>query len=906
MVTGLDFGHNDHMKRSARLRRLARSAIAVAVAAILAVVGAVPLIDDGPAAAADLSQFQPGNIISDAVFFNSSTMTEAQIQSFLQSKVPSCQAGYTCLKEKRDNSRTTAADAMCGAYQGAQNETAARIIYKVAQACGINPQVLLVTLQKEQGLVTHTWPSEWRYTIAMGQGCPDTAACDTRYHGFFNQVYGAAWQFKRYANPPGTSAYFTWYAPGKTWNVLYNPNQSCGSSPVRIENQATANLYYYTPYQPNTAALRAGYGEGDACSSYGNRNFYNYFTDWFGQPSYAVTGVLNDYWQSQGAASGWIGAPTAAMRTWSGLGWSQRFAGADLYLASDGANRVFATIGGTRDEYRLVGEAASGLGWPAGQVYGAAGGWYQDFRGGRIYVRPSDGAGFAVASPINEVYESNGNIGGFLGWPSSRAYRYADGSRQDFAGGAIFQGPTATVALDKTRTADYLAAGGPTALGWPTGTAQSTAGDVTTLTGGVLVRTSTGVVKVTGEINRVYASLGGPTGALGAPRANEETEGAAKLQRFASGTIYSTSAGTYAVTALSAALTANGGTAALGYPSAAQVGSGSSFSQNFSGGTTLTTGSAGSFPVGGAIGRTYRAMGGATSYLGAATGPERRVADGYVQDFEGGQIICSPLATVALPKVVAKVYTGLGANTSRLGWPTAGAAAEPGGWRQSFAGGDIYASSDGGAGGAVVGTTLRTARIAGGPAVLGYPTGNETESASGWSQTFQKGVVFVPRSGQASAIVGDILSAYQAAGGASVLGFAVTPAAVSVGGALAQRFESGVIYRTSTGTFVTRGYIRTHYEKLGGPGGVLGLPRGDEFATAGGHRQDFAGGSILVSSTGAFVARGALGAEYFRRGGETGPLGWPLGNEVTGNGTWSQRFQGGTLVLYSTGRYEVR
>ncbi len=231
---------------------------------------------------ADLSKFQPGNIISDAAFFNAGTMSEAQIQSFLQSKVPTCQSGYTCLKDWYDTSRTTSADAMCGAYSGGVRERASTIIYKVAQACGINPQVLIVMLQKEQGLVDHTWPSDWRYTIAMGQGCPDTAACDTRYYGFFNQVYGAAWQLKRYANPAGTSQYFTWFAPGKTWNVRWHPNEACGSSPVYIQNQATANLYYYTPYQPNAAAIRAGYGEGDGCSAYGNRNFYQYFTDWFG------------------------------------------------------------------------------------------------------------------------------------------------------------------------------------------------------------------------------------------------------------------------------------------------------------------------------------------------------------------------------------------------------------------------------------------------------------------------------------------------------------------------------------------------------------------------------------------------------------------------------------------------
>ena len=242
--------------------------------------------------AADLSTFEPGNIVSNEVFFASGTMTEAEIQEFLVEQVPACQSGYTCLKDWYDTSRTTSADAMCGAYAGGTRERASRIIYKVAQACGINPQVILVTLQKEQGLVTHTWPSEWRYTAAMGQGCPDTAACDSQYYGFFNQVFGAAWQFKRYANPSGTSQYFTWYAPGNTWNILYNPDRACGSSPVYVQNQATANLYYYTPYQPNAAAIRAGYGLGDSCSSYGNRNFFNYFTDWFGSTQYVENTYL--------------------------------------------------------------------------------------------------------------------------------------------------------------------------------------------------------------------------------------------------------------------------------------------------------------------------------------------------------------------------------------------------------------------------------------------------------------------------------------------------------------------------------------------------------------------------------------------------------------------------------------
>ena len=235
--------------------------------------------------AADLSKFQPGNIISDAKFYDRNTMTEAQIQQFLEARLSRCSTGYTCLQNYFDTSRTTAADAMCGAYQGGVRERASAIIFKVAQACGINPQVILVMLQKEQGLVLSSAPSAGNYRAAMGQGCPDTAACDSRYYGFFNQVYGGAWQLKRYSNPPGTSLYFTWYAPGKTWHVRFHPNAACGSSPVFIQNQATASLYYYTPYQPNAAAIRAGYGEAtDACASYGNRNFYQFFTDWFGAP----------------------------------------------------------------------------------------------------------------------------------------------------------------------------------------------------------------------------------------------------------------------------------------------------------------------------------------------------------------------------------------------------------------------------------------------------------------------------------------------------------------------------------------------------------------------------------------------------------------------------------------------
>ena len=231
-----------------------------------------------PAAALSGSDFDPGYIISDEKFFDSGTMSESQIQSFLNSKVTTCKTGYTCLKDYRVSTFTRAAvePGHCKAYIGAENELASRIIFKTAQACGINPQTLLVLLEKETGLVGATSPTDGTYRKAMGYGCPDTSVCDSAFYGLYNQIYKAAWQFRQYTNYPDRH-----YRIGSV-NVGYHPNSACGSSTVKIFNQATANLYNYTPYQPNAASLANLGGTGDACSSYGNRNFWAFFTNWFG------------------------------------------------------------------------------------------------------------------------------------------------------------------------------------------------------------------------------------------------------------------------------------------------------------------------------------------------------------------------------------------------------------------------------------------------------------------------------------------------------------------------------------------------------------------------------------------------------------------------------------------------
>ncbi|GAA4165550.1 hypothetical protein GCM10022286_28910 [Gryllotalpicola daejeonensis] len=264
-------------------RRLA-GAFAVLVTAVAAsiVAMAAPVSPAQPATAAAVgSQFQAGNIISDALFYNGSAMTTTDVQSFLNSQVTSCAAanGQPCLRNYSQATPSKAAvSGRCAAYAGSSSESAASIITKVGSVCGISQKALLVLLQKEQGLVTSTSPTSTMYRSATGYACPDTAACSSTYYGFFNQVYNAALQFRTYQLYPTS---FNFQA-GRNNSILYSPTTSCGSGTVYIQNAATAGLYDYTPYQPNAAALANLYGTGDSCSSYGNRNFWRFYTDWFG------------------------------------------------------------------------------------------------------------------------------------------------------------------------------------------------------------------------------------------------------------------------------------------------------------------------------------------------------------------------------------------------------------------------------------------------------------------------------------------------------------------------------------------------------------------------------------------------------------------------------------------------
>jgi hypothetical protein len=264
---------------------------AVLVAALVASTFTVSTVLAAPALAANAAQFDPGNIISDATMYNGSALTADQVQSFLAQREGACSS--TCMANYRQNTPTMAANTRCAAYSGSASERASDIITRVGQACNISQKSLIVLIEKEQSLISAVNPTLSRYNYATGFGCPDTAPCDPAVGGFFYQVYYAAKQFQTYRQTPTQ-----WnYQAGRVNQVLFHPDAArCGAAPVFIQNRATAGLYIYTPYQPNAAAMRNLYGSGDSCSSYGNRNFWRIFTDWFGSPTAASSLVrtIND------------------------------------------------------------------------------------------------------------------------------------------------------------------------------------------------------------------------------------------------------------------------------------------------------------------------------------------------------------------------------------------------------------------------------------------------------------------------------------------------------------------------------------------------------------------------------------------------------------------------------------
>lgn len=286
--------------------RLLGAAVATVLASALAACSG-PALHDAPAEESEpevlrvtdlpplpADWWNPGLIVSDANFFDADAMTVGEITAFLEAQVPRCATWrertdraqdpgppYICLKDRvwrvdrldvvgDDGSR------YCEPVPARARATSAEVIALIASACGISPKALLVTLEKEQGLVTDDWPWQSQFDAAMGYACYDSAPCVDAYSGFVGQVYHAARSYQLYVQRPERFN----FQPFEENAILYAPG--CAAAPVFIENAATAALYDYTPYQPN-AEILAG-GRAEECNAFGNYNFWRLWFFWFGDP----------------------------------------------------------------------------------------------------------------------------------------------------------------------------------------------------------------------------------------------------------------------------------------------------------------------------------------------------------------------------------------------------------------------------------------------------------------------------------------------------------------------------------------------------------------------------------------------------------------------------------------------
>jgi hypothetical protein len=201
------------------------------------------------------AEFAPNYIISDAEYADFNSLGPVDIQQFLVNKNSSL--AYLKIPDINGVERS-----------------AADIIFGAAQTYQINPKLLLVMLQKEQSLIEDSAPEQKQYDWAMGYGvCDDCSMNDPAlmvFKGFGAQIDRAAARFRWYQDNPSA-----FKQAGRTYNI--------DGTNVTFSNQATANLFSYTPHL------------------HGNYNFWKIWQGWFKQ--YYPDGSLL---QAKGEAGVWL------------------------------------------------------------------------------------------------------------------------------------------------------------------------------------------------------------------------------------------------------------------------------------------------------------------------------------------------------------------------------------------------------------------------------------------------------------------------------------------------------------------------------------------------------------------------------------------------------------------------
>ncbi|MBU1167230.1 hypothetical protein KKC60_02370 [Patescibacteria group bacterium] len=174
------------------------------------------------------SPFEASFLLSDSEYRNPGSMSRDDIQNFLLSK--GSELAHITLETS-----------------GGQKK-AADIIYEEAQEHSINPRLIIITAQKEQGAITDESLSDRQKDWLMGYGVGDD-----ELKGIENQIKYSTYQFQGYFDRP---QYYR-YQAGRT-------TTTSDGHQVTPQNKATAGLYNYTP------------------SVSGAEKFQYYWEKWFG------------------------------------------------------------------------------------------------------------------------------------------------------------------------------------------------------------------------------------------------------------------------------------------------------------------------------------------------------------------------------------------------------------------------------------------------------------------------------------------------------------------------------------------------------------------------------------------------------------------------------------------------
>lgn len=606
--------------------------------------------------AADVSKFDPGNIMSDAVMSNKNTMDVQQIQAFLNSK-NRCNNTNTHMAGWYPHLQYTIRDGkfVCMAQDTFGGKSAAQIIWQVAQDYSINPQFLIVLLEKEQGLVSDTWPNHVQYRTATGFGCPDTAPCDSQYFGLENQLRQAANLFRAVLNGGWSN-----YPVGYTY-VQYNPNAACGGSVINIQNRATSALYRYTPYQPNQSALNAGYGSGDSCGAYGNRNTWMLFNDWFGNTHNGihidVTKATHDIKTTYNRYRTQLGSETTSIITeYEGTArvWQSFQNGTIIWTEKSGAHPVINS--GISNRWREIGGSNGNLGVPTSSpiTEHTDGRVWQDFQKGTIIESSSTGAWEVENGPLSDKWRNSGGSLGVLGKPTSGVSISESMRKQSFEHG--------TITRKGLNSPAYMIYGNTyqawqrnlSDLGAPSMDAVREKNDNRVwqeFEKGLTVDNGSDAWVVRhGDFNNRWRSLGGSTGKLGKPASNQTQESDGRIwQNFDNGTLIKRRSSDPVYDIIFGNIhtrwrQTGGSIGELGVPvSSAYTESDGRTWQNFSNGVIISSTTTGTWDVYDGFYKFWTQQGGSLGKLGKPTGEKKIEKNGTRwQNFEKATAQWSP------------------------------------------------------------------------------------------------------------------------------------------------------------------------------------------------------------------------------------------------------------------------